>query len=108
MAAMAPSSPRLKAAASTTDAPRRRVNDMPEPLDPTPGPEGAPPSGPCCPCGHDRSHFMVSPEPQFSALDWVWVLMGITTIPAEIKFRCRRCGNVFDQTTDEDEMKRYI
>lgn len=64
--------------------------------------------GPTCPCGHDRSHFMVSPEPRYSGLDWFWVLFGITTMPREVSFRCRRCGQTFDRTTDPKEMARCI
>lgn len=72
------------------------------------GPEGAEPSGPTCSCGHDRRHWMVSPEPQYTGLDWVWVIFGITTIPREVRFRCRRCGETFDRTTDDAEMRRHI
>ncbi len=61
-----------------------------------------------CECGHDRDHFMVSPEPQYSGLDWFWVLFGITTVPREIQFRCRRCKVCFDRTQDERIMKRFV
>lgn len=63
---------------------------------------------PTCRCGHDRDHFMVSPVPQYTGLDWVWVIFGITTIPYEVQFRCRRCGQVFDRTRDPRLMKRTI
>ena len=63
---------------------------------------------PTCRCGHDRDHFMVSPVPQYTGLDWVWVLLGITTMPFEVQFRCRRCQQVFDQTRDPAIMRRVI
>jgi len=71
-------------------------------------PEASEEEGPTCPCGHERGHFMVSPEPQYTGLDWVWVIFGITTIPYEVRFKCRRCGDVFDRTTDDALMRRYI
>lgn len=72
------------------------------------GPGGDAPTGPTCSCGHDRFHWMVSPEPQYTGLDWVWVIFGITTIPREVRFRCRTCGETFDRTSDDTEMRRYI
>lgn len=74
----------------------------------SPGPEGDAPSGPTCSCGRDRYHYMVSPEPQYTGLDWVWVILGITTIPFEVRFRCRTCGETFDRTRDPAEMRRHI
>jgi len=61
-----------------------------------------------CSCGYDRDHYMVSPEPQYNALDWIWVVFGITTIPFEVRFRCRTCGQTFDHTRDATLMRRYI
>ncbi len=63
---------------------------------------------PCCGCGHDRNHFMVSPEPQYTFFDWFTVIFGITTVPYEVQFMCRACGVTFDRTTDQTEMQRVI
>lgn len=70
--------------------------------------EGTAEDPPRCGCGFDRDHFMVSAEPQYSGVGWFWVLFGITTVPREIQFRCRRCKVCFDRTQDERIMKRLV
>ncbi|MCB9781020.1 MAG: hypothetical protein H6742_20795 [Alphaproteobacteria bacterium] len=64
-------------------------------------------AGPTCACGHDRDHFMVSPEPSYSTWGWFWLLFGSSVVPARVDFKCRQCGQVFDRTQDVAEMKRY-
>lgn len=56
---------------------------------------------PTCRCGHDRTHFMVSPLGRYSLTGWFWVtVIGVTTRPRKVRFRCRQCGEVFDESTD--------
>lgn len=59
-----------------------------------------------CRCGHDRGHAMVSPNPKYSFLGWVAILIGISWEPESIDFTCRRCGEAFDRLTDPAEIKK--
>lgn len=62
---------------------------------------------PHCRCGHEVGHTMVSPEPEYSALGWVMVLVGISAKPKRIKYRCRKCNSVFHETTDRKDLDNY-
>ncbi|MBI2391772.1 MAG: hypothetical protein HYV09_19435 [Deltaproteobacteria bacterium] len=55
---------------------------------------------PRCPCGHDRNHYMVSAEPKYGLWKLLVVSMGISQQPHAVEYRCRRCNQVFDRTTD--------
>ena len=55
---------------------------------------------PRCKCGHDRNHYMVSAEPQYGIWQLFVVSMGISQKPRGVEYRCRRCNEVFDRTTD--------
>ncbi|HSN99137.1 MAG TPA: hypothetical protein VLS89_12670 [Candidatus Nanopelagicales bacterium] len=55
---------------------------------------------PTCGCGHDRTHYMVSAEPQYTLGGYLLLLLGVTVKPIKLKFRCRRCDGIFDMTTD--------
>lgn len=64
---------------------------------------------PTCRCGHNRSHHMVSEEAEYSWFDWILVtVIGTTCVPKKIKFQCRKCQEVFDETTDPDALRRNI
>ena len=54
---------------------------------------------PRCPCGHDRTHYMVTADPQYNIWQLFVVSMGISQKPHRIDYRCRRCDKVFDSTT---------
>jgi len=58
---------------------------------------------PKCPCGHDRSHYMVSADPQYNLWQLFVVSMGISQKPHRIDYRCRRCDKVFDSTSEVSE-----
>ena len=58
------------------------------------------PKAAVCRCGHTRDHHMVSPEYDHTPLGWFLLLFGISARPIRIKYRCRRCEQTFDQTTD--------
>lgn len=58
---------------------------------------------PRCKCGHDRTHYMVSAEPQYGIWQLFVVSMGISQKPKSIEYRCRRCDQVFDRTEDVSE-----
>lgn len=62
---------------------------------------------PRCACGHDRTHFMVSPEGKYTAFGWFWLLFGVTTRPVRIFYRCRVCNQVFDETEDPATLDQH-
>ncbi len=43
---------------------------------------------------------MVSPEPEYTFSRWVALMFGISARPVRIKYRCRRCDQIFDETSD--------
>ncbi|MBI5547519.1 MAG: hypothetical protein HY901_26855 [Deltaproteobacteria bacterium] len=53
-----------------------------------------------CGCGHRRGHHLVSAEASYSPLGWLGVVLGISMKPIKVRFRCRRCDVVFDESTD--------
>ena len=54
-----------------------------------------------CPCGYNRSHFMISPECKYSLWGWMRVsFLGISTRPVRVVYRCRRCNTVLHRTND--------
>jgi hypothetical protein len=63
---------------------------------------------PTCSCGHRRDHQMVSPEPQYGVLGYVRLMIGGTPTPTRIRYRCRVCNQVFDQTDDPAERQRHL
>ena len=61
------------------------------------------PKMPRCKCGHDRSHYMVSAEPQYGIWQLFVVSMGISQKPKAVEYRCRRCDQVFDRSENVSE-----
>ncbi len=61
-----------------------------------------------CRCGHDRDHTMVSPEPEYGVLGYVRLMMGGTPTPSRVRFRCRSCNQVFDESVDPAELGKHL
>jgi hypothetical protein len=55
-----------------------------------------------CRCGHTRDHKWVSAEPQYSLFHLVMgIFMGVSGgHPKSIRFRCLRCGQTLEESTD--------
>ena len=63
-------------------------------------------SPPTCTCGHDRhAKGVVKPESSYGFWGWIALGMGATVFPRRIAFRCVRCGEIFDETTDRKEIE---
>jgi hypothetical protein len=60
---------------------------------------------PRCACGHDRNHFMVSAENHYTFLGTCVLMLGISVEPVKVTYQCRKCWQVFDQTTDPIVMR---
>jgi hypothetical protein len=60
-----------------------------------------------CRCGHSRGHHMVSADPEYTAWGWLRLVVGISTRPTRIKYRCRRCDQVVESTTAAAELDNY-
>ncbi len=63
---------------------------------------------PHCRCGHTRDHYMVSAEGKYTLGGWLLMLFGVSVTPRHVVFRCRRCGEVFDESTDEADRQRLL
>jgi len=62
-----------------------------------------------CRCGHARGSFWISAEPNFPF--WRY-MMGIFVglgggPPRSIRFRCRKCGQVIQESKDPEDIRRY-
>lgn len=60
---------------------------------------------PQCRCGFGVEHHFVSPHLKYSTWGWLWMLWGVNSMPREVQFVCRQCGEVVDRTSDPDEME---
>jgi hypothetical protein len=70
--------------------------------------EDRPLERPRCACGTDRTHRFATPEREYSISGTLYLLWGGTAVPRKVRFRCVRCGQVFDETTDPSERKRLM
>ncbi len=61
-----------------------------------------------CPCGHDRKHYMVTAEPEYTVGGWCLLLIGVSARPFRLKYRCRQCEKVFDWTTDREALLYHV
>ncbi len=61
-----------------------------------------------CECGHDRTHYMVTPDGKYSGMKWFLMLAGISVTPERITYTCRRCNVTFDSTTDPAILRRRM
>ena len=68
-------------------------------------PSKAPIAPKTCPCGHGRSHHLVSPEPSYTFGGWTLILIGISATPTQVRFICRRCSKVVEVVTDRAEIE---
>ncbi|GAB5517916.1 MAG: hypothetical protein RhofKO_01670 [Rhodothermales bacterium] len=64
---------------------------------------------PTCRCGHTRESFWVSPEAQYPKFNyWSGVFLGLSMgHPKSIRFTCRKCGEVLEESTQEADILRY-
>ena len=63
---------------------------------------------PRCECGHDRKHYMVSPENHYTFLRSLILMLGISVEPVKVTFQCRQCWKVFDETTDPKDLRGAV
>ncbi len=56
--------------------------------------------GRTCRCGHGRDHKLVIVDADHGVLGYVRLMIGGTPIPRKVKFRCSRCGEVFDESEE--------
>lgn len=66
-----------------------------------------PETAPACRCGHARGHAKVSAEAEYSALGWVAVVLGVSARPTCVRFRCRVCGAIFDETREPADLDAH-
>jgi hypothetical protein len=60
-----------------------------------------------CRCGFTRGHLMVSAEPDYAFSAWVLLAVGISASPRRIRYRCRRCEVVIEETMDPAVLKAH-
>ncbi|MEM8485561.1 MAG: hypothetical protein AAF564_08415 [Bacteroidota bacterium] len=64
---------------------------------------------PTCKCGHDRDNFWVSPKAQYPTWNFLMgIFMGLSMgLPRSVKFVCRQCDAVVEESKDPDTIKRF-
>ena len=60
-----------------------------------------------CRCGFPRDHHRVTVEPEYTFAAWALLLIGISAAPKRLLYRCRRCQDVIDVTTDPATLKAH-
>lgn len=60
-----------------------------------------------CRCGHDRDHKRIEAERSYGPMGWVQLLIGVTPDPTHVKFRCGKCGQVVEETSDPGLCAKY-
>jgi hypothetical protein len=70
---------------------------------------GSPPSAPPrCPCGFDRHHGLVRPEPKYGLGGTLaLVFAGAGARPKRIDYRCQRCNTVIESVTDPAVLRAF-
>lgn len=63
---------------------------------------------PRCRCGYDRTHHLVDAKGDYTLWGWFLVGMGSSARPKRIRFLCTRCHEVFDETTNPTELRKFI
>ncbi|APJ02587.1 hypothetical protein [Silvanigrella aquatica] len=57
-----------------------------------------------CRDGFDRHHHMVTPVAEYSGIGWFLVTFGITTRPSKIKYTCRKCNEVIEESSSKEDL----
>jgi hypothetical protein len=50
---------------------------------------------------------MVSAEAEHGVLGYLRLIIGGTPVPRRVRFRCRTCGQVFEESTDVEVRRQY-
>ena len=61
-----------------------------------------------CRCGHDRDHYMITKDFEYSAGGWLSVLFGVSTSAKKMKLRCTNCHEVLEEITDPAVLKKHL
>jgi hypothetical protein len=59
-------------------------------------------------CVHDRAAKTVIPEPTYGLGGHFMLFCGISATPKTVKFRCKLCGRVFEETSDPEVCKKHM
>jgi len=61
-----------------------------------------------CRCGHTKDHKKVSPESIHGVFGYLRLMIGGTPVPRMIRFRCRDCDQVIEESTDPRVLGQYM
>ncbi|WP_186646585.1 hypothetical protein [Fluviispira vulneris] len=59
-----------------------------------------------CRDGFNKYHHMVTPKAEYSGIGWFLVTFGITIRPKKIKYMCRKCNEIFDESSSKEDLDR--
>ncbi len=55
----------------------------------------APPQN-LCPCGHGADHEHIVEDPVYKPIDYMWMLLGVSSRPVPYARKCAICSHVFE------------
>ena len=58
----------------------------------------APSDAKLCRCGHGVDHEHITEEPKYSGIDYLWMLLGVSSRAVPYMRKCAICGFVFELT----------
>jgi hypothetical protein len=50
---------------------------------------------------------MVTASGEHGGFGWLRLLTGISSTPKRIRYQCRRCDQVFAESTDAEDLRKY-
>jgi hypothetical protein len=63
---------------------------------------------PTCKCGTDADSKYCVRDREYGFLGTLYLLWGGTSVPNKVSFRCVKCGETFEVTTQPSECRLYI
>ncbi len=63
---------------------------------------------PTCKCGTDRTREEAIAERDYTLFGALYVMWGGTPVPSVVRFRCVKCGEIFQSCTDMATRRAHI
>jgi hypothetical protein len=63
---------------------------------------------PTCKCGTNAESKFCVKDREYSFVRLLYLLWGGTSVPSKISFRCVKCGETFEVSTDPAVCRQYV
>lgn len=61
-----------------------------------------------CKCGYKIDDYHVERKSFYTKFGWFLYGIGMSAKPIRVIFQCQECGMIFQEITDESELKKFI